>query len=192
VFVNPEGFKTDVQRADRLGGMKTCSYCNSTILFSGVTDSGFTFCNQKCRQNGSVLIAAQSIPPEVVEEHVNKVHSGPCPKCQQQAGPVDAHTSHFVWSALLVTSWSSKPAICCRSCATKKQILSTVGSALFGWWGFPWGLIVTPVQIGRNIVAMCKGADRRPSEQLRKLISLNIASHVLAEQQNSAPALSGH
>src|SRR5687768_10468038 len=133
--------------------MKSCSYCNSTILFGGVTNSGLTFCSQRCLQSGLPMIAAQSLPPDLVEEHVNKVRSGPCPKCQRQGAPVDAHTSYFVWSALIFTSWSSKPAICCRSCAVKDQIFSTLGSAVIGWWGFPWGLFMTPVQIFRNIAA---------------------------------------
>jgi len=165
--------------------MKRCSYCNSRILFGGVANNGFTFCNQRCHGSGLALMTAQSLPPELIEEHVNKVHSGPCPKCQRQAGPVDAHTLHFVWSALVLTSWSSKPAISCRSCAVKSQIFSTMGSAVLGWWGFPWGLIMTPVQIGRNIAAMCSSQDRRPSPLLRRLISLNIASHVLAQQQQT-------
>jgi hypothetical protein len=169
--------------------MKKCAYCSSTIVFGGVAENDVNFCNRKCLQSGFAIFTARSLPSEFVEEHVNKVHSGPCPKCQRQAGPVDAHTSHFVWSALLLTSWSNTPAISCRSCAMKKQILSTMGSALFGWWGFPWGLIMTPVQIVRNLKGMCTSQDRRPSAQLRNLISLNLAAHVMAQQQNVLPVM---
>jgi hypothetical protein len=69
----------------------------------------------------------------------------------------------------------------------KDQIFSTLGSAVIGWWGFPWGLFMTPVQIFRNIAALCSTPDSRPSPLLRKLISINIASHLLAQQAANTP-----
>jgi hypothetical protein len=43
-----------------------------------------------------------------------------------------------------------------------------------GWWGVPWGPIVTIVQIVRNIVG--KETDpSKPSPQLEKLVRLRLA-----------------
>ena len=30
-------------------------------------------------------------------------------------------------------------------------------SGVFGWWGFPWGLVMTPVQLARNLVELTGG-----------------------------------
>ena len=55
-------------------------------------------------------------------------------------------------------------------------------SLLFGWWGFPWGLCLTPVQIFRNGMGLVRGPDDgQPSQQLGKLVRLGIASHAPAK-----------
>jgi hypothetical protein len=70
-----------------------------------------------------------------------------------------------------------------------------LGGVLFslfcGWWGFPWGLILTPVQITRNIAGMYKGPDpSKPSDTLRKLVLVNIGAQALQKsQQNNLPPL---
>jgi hypothetical protein len=64
-------------------------------------------------------------------------------------------------------------------------------SAVLGWWGFPWGLILTPVQITRNVAGMCAGPDSsKPSDALRKLVLVKIGAEALQKsQQNTPPSL---
>jgi hypothetical protein len=53
-----------------------------------------------------------------------------------------------------------------------------------GWWGFPFGLILTPIQITRNIMAMCSQPPAsQPSVNLRKLIQLNLGEQIARNQQ---------
>jgi hypothetical protein len=60
-------------------------------------------------------------------------------------------------------------------------------SAVLGWWGFPWGLILTPVQITRNLAGMCAGPDpSKPSDTLRKLVLVKIGAQTLQKGQQSA------
>ena len=55
-------------------------------------------------------------------------------------------------------------------------------SLLFGWWGI-FGLLITPLQIGRNIVGMFRGPDpERPSPQLEQMVRLDIAKRAAAIQ----------
>jgi len=69
----------------------------------------------------------------------------------------------------------------------KSQIGDAIFSFLFGWWGFPWGLLVTPVQVVRNIVnAMNSPDEMRPSEKLQNIVRQSIASNLLAEEQKKA------
>jgi hypothetical protein len=172
--------------------MAKCDYCGSTIIFGGKRQGELRFCNDRCRGNGGLLLISRQLPENVVHESVWKVHQGICPKCQG-AGPIDVHISHRVWSALFLTSWKSIPQVSCRSCGVKGQLGSTAFSLALGWWGFPWGFIVTPVQIVRNVAGMLGGPDpTKPSPHLERLIRLNIAAQAVAAQSTrkagAAPA----
>jgi endogenous inhibitor of DNA gyrase (YacG/DUF329 family) len=157
--------------------MAKCDYCGTTILFGGKKDANGRFCNQKCQGRGALLALSKQVPEAAVKEQVWKTHQGLCPKCGG-SGPVDVYVSHKVWSALLLTSWSSTPQLSCRSCGKKSQWAGAGFSLLLGWWGFPWGLILTPVQIGRNLVGIGKSADASsPSPELEKLVRMTIAAN---------------
>lgn len=168
--------------------MAKCAYCGSTIIMGGVRAGDQRFCNDRCHQNAYILSVAQQVPPDVVDRQVEETFRGNCPKCRG-LGPIDVHKVHRVWSALVLTSWDSTPRVCCRACATKGQLGGTLFSLLLGWWGFPWGFILTPVQIGRNIVGMCTGPDSsRPSADLRKLVQVSLGAELIRKrQQNHQP-----
>ncbi|MEO1999580.1 MAG: hypothetical protein ABGZ17_30415 [Planctomycetaceae bacterium] len=103
------------------------------------------------------------------------VHAGPCPICQGD-GPVDAHNVHSIWSALWLTQWKTVPTIGCRSCGSKAQLRGALFSSLLGWWGFPWGVIVTPIQILRNFIGMLfPPHPDHPSDQLQDLLRVELA-----------------
>ena len=169
--------------------MAQCGYCGTTILFGGVRDGAYRFCNNKCHQNAYVLRVAQAVPADVLERQTEEVFRGNCPKCRG-LGPVDIHKVHRVWSALLLTSWSSSQQVSCRSCATRSQLGGALFSLGLGWWGLPWGLILTPVQITRNVIGMCAGPDpSRPSAELRKFVQVCLgAKMIAANRQNAASA----
>jgi hypothetical protein len=153
----------------------------------GVRSAGHRFCNKKCLQNAHVLSASQNVPPDVLEKQLEEVWRGACPKCQG-SGPVEVHKIYAVWSALVLTRWTNRQQVSCRSCATKSLLGNSLSSLAFGWWGFPWGLIMTPVQITRNVAGMCKKPDAtRPSPELRKLVQVHLGSKALAAQQRPQP-----
>ena len=165
--------------------MAKCAYCGTTILFGGVRDNDLRFCNQECQQKGHALVLSREIPQDIVYKQVNEIHQGLCPKCQGN-GPVDVHTSYRIYSLLLFSSWRSIPNICCRSCGIKSQIGNGIFSFLFGWWGFPWGLLITPAQVVRNIAGILKGPDEiSPSEKLENLVRITIAQQLIEEEQEA-------
>jgi hypothetical protein len=155
--------------------MATCNYCNSTIFFGGKSRGAFRFCDDRCERTGMTLLNARNLPEEEVKKRIRTVHQGACPRCGGP-GPVDVHTSHQVWSALVLTCWKSKSQICCRRCGTELQLGNTAFSLLFGWWGFPFGLIITPVQIVRNLAAILGGPNAdSPSPALERTIRIRLA-----------------
>jgi hypothetical protein len=89
---------------------------------------------------------------------------------------VDVHVSYRVWSAAIVTSWSSRPAVSCGGCGTKRKLGDALFSLVLGWWGLPWGVVITPVQIVRNLVGLArKPAPGQPSPALENMVRLNMA-----------------
>jgi hypothetical protein len=159
--------------------MANCAYCNSYILFGGPADETGRYCNEDCRGSGHLALISRQIPEETLQRLTDDIHQGSCPRCKGR-GPVDVHKAHRVWSALLLTSWSSSPAVSCRSCATKRQLGALLFSGTLGWWGFPWGLVMTPFQIVRNIIEMCSGhSPYRPSPLLQKFVAMQAAAHLV-------------
>jgi hypothetical protein len=166
--------------------MAKCDYCGTGILFGGERRGDARFCNKRCLQNGVLLSVARTVPIDVLEQSVEKVHQGTCPNCSRP-GPIDVHTSHSVWSALIMTSWRSTPQVCCRRCGNVAKLRDSALSLFIGWWGFPWGLIMTPVQISRNVFGLFSSADpAAPSKMLHRMVCLNIAA-----QLQNAPVPAG-
>jgi hypothetical protein len=105
------------------------------------------------------------------------------PRCSG-GGPVDVHTTHEVWSAVVLTSWKSIPALSCKSCGVKRQIGALAFSGFLGWWGFPFGLILTPIQVVRNLVGMLGGPRRdQPSQLLVDTVTRYLAAEFAAQQR---------
>jgi len=163
--------------------MAACAACNTTILFGGVRNGSDRFCNTDCQSRAYLVLAARQIPPDVLREQTSAVYRGMCPQCQGP-GPIDVHTSYRIWSAGIVTSWRSLPRISCRPCGVKAQLGSTLFSLLLGWWGFPWGFIMTPVQIFRNVRAMLRRQESQaPSADLERLVGVRLAAGLAARSE---------
>ncbi|MDQ8190505.1 hypothetical protein [Roseibacillus persicicus] len=173
--------------------MANCAYCGTSILFGGVSDGPRRYCNNDCHVAGYFVSLASQIPPAKLDEMVHATRVGQCPKCGKAGSPVDVYMAHRIWSALILTSWSSQPEVSCKSCATKRQLRAIAFSGTLGWWGFPWGLIGTPVQIIRNFSAMA-AKPKRDSPLLRKHVQVVLGQRLaedlaMAESQQVQPAV---
>ena len=174
--------------------MVKCDACGKTILFGGVKGAAdgrpLRFCSNTCRENWQVSATLGQFPPEAVEKYVAEFHAGTCPRCQGP-GPVDAHPAHSVVSLLIVTRWKTESRLSCRACGTKHQATALASSLLFGWWGFPWGLIMTPVQVTRTAAALFKKPDpAQPSAQGRGMMQTVMVRQWHAYRQAQAPSQS--
>ncbi|QNN22434.1 hypothetical protein HED60_09160 [Planctomycetales bacterium ZRK34] len=164
--------------------MARCAYCGSTIIAGGARAGGLRFCNANCQNKGAMMLAAQELPADLVEDAVLEAHQGDCPKCHGP-GPVDVHTSHRIVSVLVATQWSTRTNVCCVSCGRKAKLADVFYCLFLGWWGFPWGLLGTPVQILRNLAGMVSGPNpHEPSVALHNIVSVQMARELWqAEQQ---------
>src|SRR4051812_17521519 len=130
--------------------MASCATCGTTILFGGVNAGGLKFCGKKCAAKNTLLTAAMAVPDDLVFSEALQVFEGKCPQCGGD-GPIDLRYSHRIHSLVYISQWKSIGLISCAQCAKKKQLGSIAYCAGLGWWGFPWGIIGTPIQIARNI-----------------------------------------
>jgi len=161
--------------------MARCAFCNTFILIGGPKAGDERFCNNECLRKGEFAKFAGQVPDDLVHRETLKLHGGECPHCAG-IGPVDVHTTYRVHSFLVMTQWSSRPAVCCGSCATKRALGDAAYSLFLGWWGIPWGLVMTPVQLVRNVVAMVRRPDpSEPTPALKQMVRMQIAQSALAQ-----------
>ncbi len=159
--------------------MGSCASCKSFIIFGGEKVDDYRFCNNKCLEDGQIYIVASKVSNAEVELLSNEIHRGICPKCEKNTG-VEVHKSYDIASFIFYTRYQTLRHVCCRVCALKKQSLDLVGSLFLGWWGIPWGILITPVQLVRNIFAMIfPPKTNAPSEELKEAVRMMIAQNDL-------------
>lgn len=166
--------------------MAKCANCKRIVLFGGETDGEQRYCNKKCLDQDVLRETSELIPQDLLDQRVQAVHRGSCPKCKND-GPVDVHQSYSLWTILYVTHLNTQQHLCCRSCARKSQSWATLRSVLFGIWG-PFGILLTPVQILRNVAGMMGGPPPyAPSAPLFQLIRRATAEQIIEHSSARRP-----
>jgi hypothetical protein len=51
---------------------------------------------------------------------------------------------------------------------------------LLGWWGLPFGALVTPVQLIRNVLDLLRPGVQAPSKELRRVVCAQRAKQFAA------------
>jgi hypothetical protein len=161
--------------------MASCAACGQTILFGGVQESDLRFCNSICQSKAGAVRAASAVPETAAKALADQIRMGLCPLCKGP-GPVDVHLSHWVWSAIAMTRWGSKQQLSCRRCAVKSQLGNLAFSGTLGWWGFPWGLVMTPVMVSRNLMAIFSSSERsEPSPRLVQVARMQLGAQARSQ-----------
>ncbi len=160
--------------------MAKCAHCGATILFGGTPYGNAVFCNDKCLHQGVYAREAQHVPEEMVDDLVRQIHEGECPVCGGP-GPIDFHFSHRVMSFLVVTQYQTNPRISCRGCGSSAKIKDFFVTTFVGWWGIPFGVILTPIYMIRNLFGLAAPSSLEPSEHLREHAKLILAHHLLTQ-----------
>lgn len=163
--------------------MASCNQCGKSILFGGHNLDGRRYCSAACARSHPLHLAAERVPHDILQRHVDAWRRAACPKCKRTDSPIDLREHHRVHSMVLLTQWSTRRSVCCRRCGRREQMLSTLYCATLGWWGFPWGLLVTPIQIGRNVAALCARETERPSAGFEQIVRRQIARQYLNAQE---------
>ncbi len=89
------------------------------------------------------------------------------------------YQAYTIRSAIFLTELERKQEVCCQSCGHHLIVSAILSSCVLGWWGFPFGLIMTPIQILRNFVRLQSPPDpSRPSVLLEDAARIKMAATV--------------
>jgi hypothetical protein len=161
--------------------MAKCAHCGKFIL-GGKKEGPLRYCNDRCYEQGFLVVVAEQVAPELVAARIAEVHGQACPVCGGEA-PVDICTSYTALSIFVLTTWKAKPRLSCARCGKKSIFRDIAFTSVFGWWGLPFGLILTPVQLingFRSLGKLPKAA--RPSAELQEIVKLQIAREIESGQ----------
>jgi hypothetical protein len=161
--------------------MATCAHCQAHVgAGDGKWDGPLRFCGSECLNRGAA--GAFAVPSAQLQEAIRKIHQGDCPQCSGP-GPVDLHTAYHVWSIILWTQWSRSARLSCDACARSARRKAARRSLALGWWGFPAGIVMTPVQIWRNLAANRKPRHaHRASQDLVDFVHARLTEERVASQ----------
>lgn len=81
-----------------------------------------------------------------------------CSACKKPTAQPRNVIFRSVVSVLITTITTPVQGIFCSVCARKAGLRASIISGLFGWWGVPWGPILTVKEIVRNSM----GGERKP------------------------------
>jgi len=160
-----------------------CDFCGQQLGWGAVRTNDYEFCSQKCAEQGRIFDVLKTVPKAQLDDYVMRTHMSECSTCKKNKG-IDAHPSYEVWSALVITRWTSSYKIQCVECAKSRQRNSLVFSLIAGWWGVPWGIFITPLQVIRNIGAL-RSAPKvgEPSAKFYKLATTHLAKQMVSGQR---------
>jgi hypothetical protein len=167
-------------------GTGHCDYCGTFFRGGSMKRGRYQFCTGQCLENGQVLEILDHVTPAKIDAQIEAVRAQACPTCRGP-GPVDVHHSHTVHSLLVYTSWKTKTHFCCRACARQEQAKALAYCLLAGWWGFPFGVLLTPWQIMRNIFGLMRSSDR-PSRELERVVKLDLANNLVSQIASASAA----
>jgi hypothetical protein len=93
----------------------------------------------------------------------------------QVCGAQPARFNEYMWvtSFLVATRHLAYDACLCRRCSTRVGLRELVKSALFGWWGFPWG-ILTFGALAKNVRSLLVWSTL-PKVSVVGLVALGLA-----------------
>lgn len=174
--------------------MARCGNCGTIVLFGGHSWNEIPFCREECRQAAITASYAEDIPNDIVMLQAMTLRDGDCPICGHP-GPNDFHSAWSVISLVIFTFHSKKQIFGCNWCGFFHKLRYTVSTGLLGWWGFPWGFLITPLLEIANLLAFARGVPADgPSEELKEMALQQITEELrrrVEDEDEHSPSASG-
>ena len=127
----------------------------------------------------------QEIDNNVLIEYAELLQGLPCPICKSTNQKLNATMTGSVVSFIIMTSYKKELKIACPDCLDKANDSAMLKSALFGWWGFPWGVIRTPQALLLNNKMKRQNRITEPNDLFRAFV-LGRIGRIEANRNNPA------
>lgn len=159
--------------------MPRCDHCNKWIV-GGIREGRLRFCKQKCHDEGFLCALVDHVDDALLSQIVHRLHQQSCPSCAHE-GPCDIYTRHTATAAVVILRWKDSPRICCKRCGLSHIRRGIYWTTLFGWWHFPFGIVVASWQLINSVKQLSRRRDNRtPSQELVKMVKLDLAKRLSA------------
>lgn len=157
-------------------GTSECDYCGNSAKKKPLFDQGQRFCSSNCVRAARISEAAVDISAEQIQTLALAIRSGPCPDCRLSESVVEIRFQYRVVSLVLITEYQRKSRLCCVACGRKQNMKAFCLTFFLGWWGVPFGLIMTPTYLIANMGELWENRTvGQASEDLLKLAKLQLA-----------------
>jgi hypothetical protein len=121
-----------------------------------------------------VIAQAKKYPNAQLEIYAEKLRKIPCPICNQTHKKLNGTIAYTVKSFVFFSSFAKKPIIACPECLDRENNNSITSTLLLGWWGFPLGILKTPIYIYRNMKIKDQNHFERANETLLSFTLSNV------------------
>lgn len=108
-----------------------------------------------------------------------------CVACGRKNHSIRLTQMSYVISLFVFTKRKGSSGLWCERCRASASAKYSLISALFGWWGFPWGLIYTPVALYTN----AKGGIQDKESNAEILRVLGYQLYAQGNRQEAVSAL---
>lgn len=108
------------------------------------------------------------LSPSEILEATEKIKSLKCPNCGDKKNNLVGGNLRKVRGYVFFTFDTKQEVILCGDCLNKSQNDALLKNILFGWWGFPRGLIATPRAIIGHFKEQKRDKARGVSEVILK------------------------
>jgi hypothetical protein len=88
---------------------------------------------------------------EEIDAYCDIVSNLSCPSCGSMTERLNGTLTGEAMSFIFFTTYNKKIKVGCPLCLDKANNNAITKTAVLGWWGFPWGVIRTPLAIALNL-----------------------------------------
>lgn len=95
-----------------------------------------------------------------------------CQRCGRVDQTLRATSFIYTFSIIVMTFRRGSGGVFCGSCRKKEGLKYSAVSAIFGWWGIPWGPVYTLQALGRNSAGGYQ--DKELNAELLQAVASNL------------------
>ena len=148
---------------------------------SGLTNEALEVVTEEIRRrnldpniNRGVAAQQKTYTVGQIDAYCEIIRGLPCPVTGSTSEKLNATLTIDVVSYIFLTQYKKRIVVGSPAALDKANTNSTIRSALFGWWGIPWGLIRTPQAIFQNMKNKKTNHLDRPNDHLRSFVLTHI------------------